>query len=312
LESDVALPDRQNSTGAENVILPQEGTAAGSSTGQFLVDQTPIQVVEPTAGWIGINWADVWRFRGLLYFLTWRDVKVRYKQTALGAAWAILQPLMTMAVSTIFFGHLAGLANKTGGAPYPIYVFIGLLPWTFFANSITNSGNSLVGNANLITKVYFPRLILPMATVGAALVDLGLSFSVLLCMMIFYRTSVSLQLLLVPVLLLGTVLAATGVGMVLSALTVTYRDFRYVVPFMVQIWFFATPVIYPLTIIPPQWRWALSLNPMAGIIDGLRSAFLSRPIEWLPVMLSLAVSTGLFFFGAVYFRRAERRFADII
>jgi homopolymeric O-antigen transport system permease protein len=274
--------------------------------------EPPAQTIEPSSGWVQIDWGEIWRYRELLCFLTWRDVKIRYKQTVLGAAWAILQPFMTMVVFSLFFGRLAGLGNRTGGVPYPIYVYAGLLPWTFFANSITNSGNSLVGSSNLITKVYFPRLIIPLAAVGAGLVDLGVSFAVLLGMMAYYGTPLSWQLLLVPLFLLGTLLAATGVGTLLSALTVAYRDFRYVVPFMVQLWMFATPVIYPSSIIPKQWHWLLSLNPMAGLIDGFRAAFLARPLDWPHIGLSLAVAAALFFCGAAYFRSTERRFADII
>jgi lipopolysaccharide transport system permease protein len=272
----------------------------------------PAQVIEPPRGWVGINWSEIWRYRELLYFLTWRDVKVRYKQTALGAAWAILQPFMTMVVFSIFFGRLAGLNQKTGGVPYPIYVFAGLLPWTFFANAIGTSGSSLVGSSNLITKVYFPRLIIPLAAVGAGLVDLAVSFVVLLVLMLYYGTVLSWQLALVPLFLLGTILVATGVGSLLSALTVAYRDFQYVVPFMVQLWLFATPVIYPSSIVPGRWRWLLCLNPMAGLIDGLRSAFLARPLDWPHLGLSLATAVLLFLAGAAYFRRFELHFADII
>lgn len=272
----------------------------------------PLQVIEPVRGWVKIDWKELWRYRELLYFLTWRDVKVRYKQTVLGAAWAILQPFMTMVVFSLFFGRLAGLGQKTGGVPYPIYVYAGLLPWTFFANSLTNSGQSVVGSSNLITKVYFPRLVIPLAAVGAGLVDLCVAFSVLLGMMAFYHTPLSWQLLLVPLFLVGTILAATGVGALLSALTVAYRDFRYVVPFLVQLWMFATPVIYPPTIVPEKWRWALSLNPMAGLIEGFRGAFLGKPLPWEHILLSLGVSLVLFLGGAAYFRKVERDFADII
>ncbi|MDH7568798.1 MAG: ABC transporter permease [Armatimonadota bacterium] len=272
----------------------------------------PLQVIEPPRGWVGINWKELWRYRELLYFLTWRDVKVRYKQTALGAAWAILQPLASMLVFTLFFGKMAGLENKTGGIPYPIFAFSGMLPWTFFANSISNSGNSLVGSSNLITKVYFPRLVIPMASVGAGLVDLGVSFTVLIALMVYYHTALTWQLLLVPLFLLGTILAATGVGTLLSALTVAYRDFRYVVPFLVQMWMFVTPVIWPPSIVPDRWAWALALNPMAGIINGFRAAFLGTPFDWPRIALSLGVSVLFFLGGAAYFRRVERQFADII
>jgi lipopolysaccharide transport system permease protein len=271
-----------------------------------------VRIIEPPRGWTSIDWAEIWRYRELLYFLTWRDIKVRYKQTVLGAAWAVLQPLLTMVVFTIFFGRLAGLSSKTGGIPYPIYVYAGLLPWTFFANALSGSGSSLVGSSNLITKVYFPRLVIPLATVGAGLVDLAVSLVVLLVLMAFYGTALSWQLVLAPFFLAGIILAAAGVGSLLAALTVAYRDFRYVVPFMVQIWMFVTPVIYPLSIIPERWRWLLSLNPMAGLIEGFRSAFLARPLEWPHIGLSLAVSAFLFLIGAAYFRKVERSFADII
>jgi lipopolysaccharide transport system permease protein len=284
----------------------------GAEPQNSLTVEPMVQVIRPRTGWSGVDWPELWRYRELLYFLTWRDVKIRYKQTVLGAAWAILQPLMSMVVFSLFFGRLAGLDHRTGGVPYPIYIYAGLLPWTFFANSNTNSGNSLVGNSNLITKVYFPRLIIPLAAVGAGLADLAVSFLVLIGMMLYYGTGFSWQLLLVPVFLVGTVLTATGVGTLLAALTVAYRDFRYVVPFMVQIWMFVTPVIYPSSIVPIKWRWLLALNPMAGLIDGFRGAFLARPLPWPQVGLSLALSVIVFLSGAAYFRKVERQFADII
>jgi lipopolysaccharide transport system permease protein len=261
---------------------------------------------------LGIPWGELWAYRELLYFLTVRDIKIRYKQTVLGAAWAVLQPVMTMVVFSVFFGHLAGMDSRTGGVPYPIYVYIGLLPWTFFANALANCGNSVVGSTNLITKVYFPRLIIPFASVGVGLVDLAISFSVLAAMMVFYHVGVSWNLLLVPLFLFGTTLAAIGVGTLLSALTVAFRDFRYVVPFAVQLWMFVTPVIYPSNLIPAKWRWVQALNPMAGLIDGFRSAFLNRPFDWLHIGISVLVSMALFLYGITYFRSVERRFADII
>jgi lipopolysaccharide transport system permease protein len=270
------------------------------------------QVIEPSGNGIGLDAGEIWRYRELLYFLTWRDVKIRYKQTALGAAWAVLQPVMTMIVFTIFLGRLAGLEQKTGGIPYPIFAYSALLPWTFFANAISSSGNSLVGSSHLITKVYFPRLIIPLAAVGAGLVDFCISFVVLLGLMAWYGTALTWQLTLVPLFLLSTVLVATGVGTFLAALTVAYRDFKYVVPFMVQLWMFVTPVTYPSSIIPEQWRWAMSLNPMYGLIEGFRAAFLAQPLDWAHIGLSLVVSCALFLLGAAYFRKVERRFADII
>ncbi len=272
----------------------------------------PLLVIEPSHGRALIDWPEIWRYRELLYFLTWRDIKIRYKQTVFGAAWAILQPFVAMVAFSLFFGHLAGLAARTEGVPYPIYVYAGLLPWTFFANALTTSSHSLVGSASIITKVYFPRLLIPLAAVGAGLVDFAVSLSVLVAMMLYYRTPLSWQLLLLPVLLLGVVLAATGVGAMLSALTVAYRDFQYVVPFVVQLWLFVTPVIYPASIVPEPWRTVLSLNPMAGLVEGFRSALLARPFAWGSLLLSSTVSLALFLAGASYFRRLERRFADII
>jgi lipopolysaccharide transport system permease protein len=269
-------------------------------------------VIEPPRGRGGIEWRVIWRYRELLGFLAWRDVKIRYKQTVLGTAWAILQPFMTMIVFSIFFGRLGGLSEKTGGVPYPIYVYAGLLPWTFFANAVGTSGSSLVGSSNVITKVYFPRLIIPLAAVGAGLVDLAISFGILVAMMLYYGTALTGQILLLPLFLAGTILAATGTGALLAALNVAYRDFRYAVPFMIQLWMFVTPVIYPSSIVPDRWRWLLALNPMAGLIDGFRAAFLARRLDWPHVGISIGVSCLLFLAGALYFQRVERRFADII
>jgi lipopolysaccharide transport system permease protein len=271
-----------------------------------------VQVIEPPRRLLGVNWGEIWHYRELLYFMMWRDIKVRYKQTVLGAAWALLQPILTMVVFTILFGRLAGLSQKTGGIPYPIFTYAGLLPWTFFANSIGKGGNSLIADSNLITKVYFPRLVVPFASIAVGLVDLALSFVVLFALMLYYRTPFSGELLLVPVFLMGAILAATGVGTFLSALTVSYRDFRYVVPFMTQIWMYVTPVMYPSSMIPKKWHWLLALNPMSGLIDGFRAAFLARPIDWPPVGISLAVSAVLFLTSTSYFRTVERRFADVI
>lgn len=274
--------------------------------------ELPELIIEAQQGWSPINWVEIWRFRELLYFLTWRDVKIRYKQTVLGGAWAIIQPLANTLVFTLLFGKLAGLDQKTGGVPYAVYVYTAQLAWTFFANSVNSSSNSLVGSANLISKVYFPRLIIPLAAVGTGLVDFAISSVVLLGMMLYFHTAISAQLLLLPIFLAGTILCATGVGTLLSALTVAYRDFRYVVPFMVQLWFFATPVIYPNSMIPERWRGWMFLNPMTGLVDGFRASFLGLPLQWGSTCLSLGISVGLFLLGAVYFRSVERRFADVI
>lgn len=271
-----------------------------------------LQIIEPTRGWPRLDARELWRYRELLYFLVWRDIKIRYKQTALGAAWAVLQPLTTMVVFSLFFGRLAGLENRTGGVPYPIFVYAGLLPWTFVANTVGACGNSILNEIHLITKVYFPRLVIPLSTAGAGLVDFGVAFVVLLGMIAWYGVGASVQLVALPLLLAGLVLAATGVGLFFAALTVAYRDFRYVVPFTVQLWMFVTPVIYPPAIVPRELRWLLLANPVAGTIEGFRAAILGTPMPWLAMAVSLAISTGLFAGGVIYFRSVERRFADII
>ena len=254
---------------------------------------------------------DLWAYRELLYFLTWRDVKVRYKQTAFGAAWAILQPLLTMLVFTLLFGRLAGI--QSGDIPYPLFSFAGLLIWIFFANAITNSGNSLVGSANLITKVYFPRMIIPAAAVFAGLVDLGIALLVLVPLMIYYKVSVGIGLVMIPLLVALCGLMALGVGMWLSALNVKYRDIRYAIPFLIQLWMFASPVIYPASLVPQKWRWILFLNPLTGIIDNFRIAlFGGQSFDWKSLGVSAVVTIFVLFYSAYSFRRMERHFADIV
>jgi lipopolysaccharide transport system permease protein len=253
----------------------------------------------------------LWRYRELFCLLTWRDITVRYKQTVLGAAWAVLQPVMTMIVFSVFFGRLGGMSRHTD-VPYPIFVYAALLPWTFFSAAVSQSSQSLIASQNLLTKVYFPRLIIPWSCVGGLLLDFAISFAVMLALMVVYHVFPTWNIAFVPLLTLGTVLAALGAGTLLSALTVAYRDFRYVIPFLVQIWMFASPVAYPAEIVPPAWQLAYAVNPMAGIISGFRSALLGEPCRWGPVLVSLAVALVVFFAGAFYFRRVERRFADIV
>jgi lipopolysaccharide transport system permease protein len=267
-------------------------------------------IIEPVTGWRAINIRDLYAYRELLWVLSMRDLKVRYKQTVLGSAWAVLQPLLMMIVFSIFFGRLARIPSD--GFPYPIFVYVGLLPWTFFASVVPNAANSLVTSAQLVTKVYFPRVIIPLSTVGAALVDLAVATSVLLLMMLWYGVGWTLNLLAVPLFVIGIVVAALGVGILLSALTVAYRDFRYIVPFLVQFWMFATPVAYPASLVPEQWRWLYFLNPMSGMVEGFRSAFLGRPFDVPSILLSFVVGIVLFAAGLAYFERVERRFADII
>jgi lipopolysaccharide transport system permease protein len=270
----------------------------------------PLVVIQPSNKWSLLNLKDIWAYRELLFFLTWRDVKVRYKQTVLGAAWAILQPLFMMIIFTIFFGRLAGV--DSGGVPYPIFALAGLVPWTFFSNTITASGNSLVGSAHLITKVYFPRLIVPAAAMMAGLVDFVLAFILLVALMVYYRVPVTAQLAFLPVLVLLTALFGLGVGTWMSALNVKYRDVRFALPFVIQLWLFVSSVILPSSAIPEKWRWILLLNPMSGIIEGYRAALFGHPFDW-PALGIAAVLTILMLFYSVYsFGKAERSFADII
>jgi len=257
-----------------------------------------------------IDLKSLWDYRELLYFLTWRDVKVRYKQTALGAAWAIIQPLFTMIIFTIFFGNLAKVPSD--GIPYPIFAYAALLPWTFFSNAITSSGNSLVGSAHLITKVYFPRMIIPGAAVAAGLIDLMVAFGILIILMIYYGVGATWNLLMLPALILLTTLLAIGVGMYTSALNVKYRDIRYALPFAIQLLMFATPIIYPVSLVPERWRWAFNLNPLTGIIEGFRASFFGRPFNWPALAISSAITLALLVYAAYHFKRMERTFADIV
>ncbi len=244
--------------------------------------------------------------------MIWRDVKVRYKQTALGVAWALIQPLFTMLIFTIFFGRLAGLDERTQGIPYPLFAYAALLPWTFFSNAITNSSNSLIGSSHLITKVYFPRMIIPGSAVGAGLVDFAIAFVVFIGLMFYYGVAPTWNMLmLLPVLALTTLLAL-GVGTWMSALNVKYRDIRYALPFMLQLWMFASPIIYPISLVPEKWRWVLALNPLTGIIEGFRSVLLGLRFDWTALASSAAITLVVLVFSAYLFRRMEKRFADII
>lgn len=270
----------------------------------------PVVIIEPNKAWSAVELRDLWAFRELLYFLTWRDVKVRYKQTELGVAWAIIQPLLTMLIFTIFFGRLAGVPSDN--VPYPIFAYAGLLPWTFFANAISNSGNSLVGSTNLITKVYFPRIIIPGAAVAAGLVDFAIAFVILVLLMIYYRVTVTWSVLMFPVLVLLTTLLALSLGMWLSALNVKYRDVRFALPFLIQLGLFVSPVIYPVSFLPQKLAWLLSLNPMTGIIEGYRSSLFGRPFNWSALAISTGITLILLVYSSYSFRRMEKSFADII
>lgn len=276
-----------------------------------VVSDKPLVTIKPKNSWVALDLREVWAHRELLYFLIWRDVKVRYKQTLLGIAWVIIQPLFTTLIFTLFFGILAGVPSE--GVPYPVFAFAGLLPWMFFANATAQSSNSLVGSAHLITKVYFPRLMVPIAAVGASLVDFLISFVILLAMMLYYGVVPSVGILMLPVLVVLVTLFALSVGMWLSALNVKYRDVRHATPFLLQMWMFLSPVIYPPTFVPERWRWLLVLNPMTGIIDGFRAAiFRQKSFNWGAMAAVAIITLVLLFYSAYSFKRMERTFADIV
>lgn len=255
--------------------------------------------------------AEAWQYRELFFFLVWRDIKIRYKQTALGAAWAIIQPFFTMIIFTLFFGRLAQLPND--GIPYPVFYYSALVPWTYFANSVGLSGNSLINNANLIRKVYFPRVALPGASGLGGLVDFAIAFLVLLAMMVFYDIPLSFGLLLWPVLMVPMVFLVIGLGMFLSALNVKYRDIKYAIPFFIQSLLFITPIIYPRSIVPDRFQYLLYLNPLSGLIEAFRASMLpTRDVAWGPVGISVVVILVIFSASAFFFHRTQRQFADII
>jgi len=270
-----------------------------------------IRVIEPEKGWVPLDLKEIWNYRELLYFLTKRDIKVRYKQTVLGGLWAIIQPVFTMVVFTLFFGRLAKIPSD--GIPYPIFVYAGLLPWTYFANALSASGNSLIGSSNLITKVYFPRLIIPTSASLAGLLDFFIAMLVLAAMMAYYEFVPNVGIVLFPFLVGLTFLCAVGVGLWLSALNVQYRDIRYVIPFLIQLWMFVSPVIYPVSIVEEKYRWLLALNPMGGVIEACRSSLLGHvPINWSLLVLSTVIIIVLLISGLYYFRRMEKSFADVV
>lgn len=254
-------------------------------------------------------WRDLWRYRELFYILSWRDVKVRYKQTVLGAAWSIIRPLLTTIIFTVVFSKIAKLDNP-GNAPYALMVFAGMLPWQFFSNALSEASGSLVGNANLITKVYFPRMIIPASSVITSLVDFAISFLILLLMMVWYRYLPSWHLVFLPVFILLAFLCAFGVGLYLTAVNVKYRDFRYIIPFIIQFGLYITPVGFSSAVIGQNWKWLYSLNPMVGIIDGFRWCILGDPMHWSSFLFSLGVVVFFFILGVTYFRNVEKSFAD--
>jgi lipopolysaccharide transport system permease protein len=292
---------------SETLASSNRGGARSSKGGRDL----PVTVVKPSRGRIPLNLRELWEYRELLYFLTWRDIKVRYKQTVLGAAWAILQPFFTMVVFSLFFGRLAGVPSDD--MPYPVFTYAALVPWQFFANGLSQSSMSLVGSANLIRKVYFPRLIIPISAIASGLVDAVLAFVVLLGMMVFYGIVPTGAIIWLPLLVLLALVSALGAGLWLTALNVQFRDVRYAIPFLVQAWMFATPIAYPSSLLEEPWRSLYGINPMAGVVEGFRWALLGAetppgPIVYVSAFVALVVLVT----GAVYFRRMERTFADVV
>lgn len=271
----------------------------------------PVLRLEPSKGWVALRLNELWQYRELLYFLTWRDIKVRYKQTVLGLAWAVIQPFFTMVVFSLFFGRLAGVPSDE--LPYPIFSYAALVPWTFFASGLTNSSNSLVGSSNLIKKVYFPRLVIPISTVFSGVVDFALAFVVLLLMMLYFGIVPTANVIFLPLFLLLAFITSLGVGLWFSAMNVQFRDVRYTINFVVQFWMFATPIAYPSSMLSEPWRTLYGLNPMAGVVEGFRWALLGTETAPGPMIIVSAIMAVIFFVsGLFYFRRMEKTFADVV
>jgi lipopolysaccharide transport system permease protein len=281
-------------------------TAPNDATASMLT------VIAPRRRFAALELSALWQYRDLWWRLAVRDLQVRYKQTLLGAGWAVIQPFATMMVLHLFFGRIFGMAQHVGDVAYPVFLYAGLLPWTLFANAVTASSNCFVNNAHIITKVYFPRLLLPLAAVLTPIVDYAVAFVVLLGMMAWFAVPLTSSLILLPLLIISTLLAVLGVGIALASMTVSYRDVRHAVPFMLQLWFFMTPVIYPLSFIPAQYQWLANLNPMAGTIAAFRSAILGQTVDYSAWAISTAVAAVMLTAGLLWFSAVQRRFADVI
>jgi lipopolysaccharide transport system permease protein len=292
-----------------STTVPAHPSSAGGTPAALPRERHEL-VIEPAPRWPRIDLAELWAFRQLLFFLVWRDLKVRYAQTVLGIGWAVLQPLLSVVVFTVIFGHFAKVPSN--GAPYALFSLAAVVPWTYFSSAFSGASNSLVASSNLITKVYFPRLVVPLAPVLAGLVDLAIGFAVLAVLMLGYRAMPGPAIWLVPVLVLLTAMTAAGVGAWLAALNIQYRDIKHLVPFLSQIWMYASPVVYPVSLVPEKYRAFYALNPMVGIVEGFRVALLGTGvIPWRLLGVSTAVVITLFVTGAMYFRRTERLFADV-
>ncbi len=273
-------------------------------------DDLPVTVIKPSKGWVSLNLRELWEYRELMYFFMWRDIKIRYKQTIMGVSWAIIQPFFTMVIFSLFFGRLAKVPSD--GLPYPIFSYAALVPWTFFANALVQASNSLVANANMVKKIYFPRLTVPVATVLSGAVDFSLAFIVLLGMMLYYSKVPTLNVIWLPLFLLLALATSLGVGLWLAAMNIQFRDVRYVVPFLAQAWMFASPIAYPSSLLEEPWRTVYGINPMAGVVEGFRWALLGTDTAPGPIIIvSSLVALGLLVSGAFYFRRMERTFADV-
>jgi lipopolysaccharide transport system permease protein len=272
--------------------------------------EVPTIILRPPRKWVPVDFKELWEYRELLYFFTWRDVKLRYKQTGLGIAWAIIQPLFMMVIFSVFFGGLAKIPSD--GIPYPLFTLAALLPWTLFAEGMTRSTISMVSNANIMTKVYFPRLIMPTASIMSPLVDFCVAFGILIIMMAYYGFVPTINVIFLPLLIIFAMMTSLAIGLWLSALNVKYRDFQYTVPFLIQIWLFASPVVYPASMIPQQWQFIYAMNPMSGVIEGFRWALLGTNPPSMMIFISLGVVIALLVSGVFYFRRMEQYFADIV
>ena len=297
----------------ESTVTSPPLTADAAESQELLsasVPEQPLVTIEPSHAWTAPDLRDLWTYRELLLFLIWRDLKVRYKQTALGVAWVIMQPLLLTIIFSVFLGMLVRVPSD--GVPYPIFVYLGLLPWTFFSSSVTGGASSLIANSHLITKVYFPRMLIPTGSLGARLVDLAISFVILVGMLIYYRVPLTLNLLWLPLMIVLVALLALGCGMLAAALNVKYRDVGLVLPVIVQVWMFMSPVLYPLSLVPPKWRKVYSLNPLVGIIEGFRAACLGKQFNRTALVIAGTVTIVVLIWSAYLFRRVEKSFADFV
>ena len=273
-------------------------------------DSANLTTIEPKQDWSLGDLLELWSYRELVLVMITRDIKVRYKQTVMGLAWAIIQPLTMMLIFTLIFSTLAKIPSN--GFPYPVFVFSGMLAWNFFSTSVSTAGISLISSSNIVSKVYFPRIIIPIASLGVSLVDFCISAGLLLILMLIYGQALSSTILFVPFFMLGLIIVSLGLGSWLAAITVTYRDFRYVIAYLLQIWMYLTPVIYPISFVPESWRWVLYLNPIYGWVNGIRACFLGQPFDWLGIAISTVLSLLILMIGLFYFEKAQRRFADVI